>query len=539
MAVIQISKIQQRRGKEQETGIPQLSSAELAWAVDTQKLYIGNGAVAEGAPYVGNTRILTEVDNLFELASDYQYKKDDGNIQTGLVANYPTLLTLQEKLDEIVTSLEYGIVPDGSDQADKLQNAIDNLFLNPSTKYTTESRVTLNILPGTYEISKTIYIPSYCSIVGAGTDKTVFNFTGQSTPAFRFINDSSTSTVRSVLGSTTHTNQPKNCLMSGFTLNVEGSAATGFKLDAVRDSIFQNIKITGIYEEPGSNDSVAFDMYALSSIVTTESNLFQNITIDSMKYGVFSKYDIRNNSFNKCEFNNMFHGINFGFGADLASSGEEHGPRENQISNCRFVNIDRYGIIITNGHSNSSSSNNFENVGNEGGGNTNNQTSIIYFISHGNTSNQDTFDRRTMPYDTANDLSATFIEAYVAEIQGKVYVNMEKTSQVVLTTQAIPVQLFRLPVDSDAGIEVFYILRSTVYNQVRKGKFNIAVDYLNTDLMNQHVALVDEYEYIGENYDDHNIQFTATIIGGHVEIKYVNYNTADNTTLDYSYRFIN
>ena len=61
MAVVQISKIQVRRGqKNQGTGIPQLASGEFGWAVDAQELYIGNGAVSEGAPAVGNTQILTD-----------------------------------------------------------------------------------------------------------------------------------------------------------------------------------------------------------------------------------------------------------------------------------------------------------------------------------------------------------------------------------------------------------------------------------------------------------------------------------------------
>ena len=60
MAVVQISKIQVRRGqKNSNSGVPQLSSAEFAWAVDSQELFIGNGSVLEGAPYVGNTKIIT------------------------------------------------------------------------------------------------------------------------------------------------------------------------------------------------------------------------------------------------------------------------------------------------------------------------------------------------------------------------------------------------------------------------------------------------------------------------------------------------
>ena len=60
MAIVQISQIKHRRGLQDD--LPQLSSAELGWSVDTQKLYIGNGTLSEGAPEVGNTRILTTAD---------------------------------------------------------------------------------------------------------------------------------------------------------------------------------------------------------------------------------------------------------------------------------------------------------------------------------------------------------------------------------------------------------------------------------------------------------------------------------------------
>ena len=58
MAVVQISRIQHRRGV--KSLLPQLAAGELGWAVDTQELYIGNGTVAEGAPETGNTKIITE-----------------------------------------------------------------------------------------------------------------------------------------------------------------------------------------------------------------------------------------------------------------------------------------------------------------------------------------------------------------------------------------------------------------------------------------------------------------------------------------------
>ena len=62
MAIVQISRIQHRRGLKES--LPQLAAGEIGFAVDTQELFIGNGTTAEGAPEVGNTKIITEDDNL-------------------------------------------------------------------------------------------------------------------------------------------------------------------------------------------------------------------------------------------------------------------------------------------------------------------------------------------------------------------------------------------------------------------------------------------------------------------------------------------
>ncbi len=57
MAITQISRIQHRRGL--ATDLPQLAAGELGWVIDEQRLFIGNGTVADGAPAVGNTEIVT------------------------------------------------------------------------------------------------------------------------------------------------------------------------------------------------------------------------------------------------------------------------------------------------------------------------------------------------------------------------------------------------------------------------------------------------------------------------------------------------
>ena len=132
MAVVQISKIQVRRGqKNSNSGIPQLSSAEFAWAVDSQELFIGNGSVLEGAPYVGNTKILTEHDNILDLASSYQFANDDTSITLSVSR------TLQNKIDETSVSVrDFGAIGDGStDCVSAFETAATQLFRNANTNY--------------------------------------------------------------------------------------------------------------------------------------------------------------------------------------------------------------------------------------------------------------------------------------------------------------------------------------------------------------------------------------------------------------------
>jgi hypothetical protein len=131
MAVVQISKIQVRRGlKNSGIGVPQLSSAEFAWAVDSQELFIGNGSVTEGAPYVGNTKVLTEHDNILELAASYRFAEQDPSITESVARS------LQTKLDEYVSVLDFGAVPDGStDCTAAFQNALTELFRNTTPEF--------------------------------------------------------------------------------------------------------------------------------------------------------------------------------------------------------------------------------------------------------------------------------------------------------------------------------------------------------------------------------------------------------------------
>lgn len=166
MSVIQISKIQVRRGKKLTgNGVPQLSSAEFAWAVDTQELYIGNGSLAEGSPYVGNTKILTEHDNILQLVNSYRFKDDDPTMVNSVFRS------LQTKIDEIeVSVVDFGAVPDGStDCTDAFHNAFEDLFLKTEDKL----KKVLKVPNGVYLFSSDLKIPSRAIIRGENAFETV------------------------------------------------------------------------------------------------------------------------------------------------------------------------------------------------------------------------------------------------------------------------------------------------------------------------------------------------------------------------------
>jgi hypothetical protein len=529
MAVVQISRIQLRRGKKLSgEGLPQLASGELAWAIDAQELWIGNGAVGEGAPSVGNTRLLTEVDNLLDFGA-YIYKDGDSIVQTGLDTNYPIVRTLQSRLDEMVSAASYGIFSDTINQQTLIQHAIDNLFLENATTGV-KSRVTLVFGPGEYTFNSTIYLPSYVTILGAGIQKTKFNYAGTG-KAFEFINDTSTTTVRKTAVGIEYNLQPKFCSLSEFTLTTSSIDATALSMYAVRDSVFTNIELVGNLDLV-TGTSKAIELKAFSSVVTCQRNSFVNVTAKGYINDVYAEQDIFNNLFSDCKFLTSMYGIwfgNFVMNPIKASRpvGYEFGPRKNIIENCYFDTINREGILITNGFGNRSRGNTFKDVGNNAGGNATNIYNQIKFTSEGNSSSQENFDRSN-PFDTTEDISrGNYGLTYKREVSGKVqFTETETRTLPVIYSPTSFSNLFRIPVDASMSLEINYILESTSYTQMRRGKLSISYD-VNTST----VQISDDYDYTGTALGNDNITFNASIVSGCIMIVYKNTNTNDTTLI--------
>ena len=228
MAVVQISKIQVRRGqKNSNSGIPQLSSAEFAWAVDSQELFIGNGSVLEGAPYVGNTKVLTEHDNILELASSYQFASDDTAISLSVSRS------LQSKEDETVSVADFGAVGDGStDCVAAFETAFTELFRNANENYKKE----LLIPNGEYLFTSDLAVPSGVILKGETQLGAVLNIGDNN---IRFITSQGLE-----LGDFNSTNRPQNARFNNFTIKRTTGTLT---LSGLAESRFTSLRFLGEY----------------------------------------------------------------------------------------------------------------------------------------------------------------------------------------------------------------------------------------------------------------------------------------------------
>ena len=176
MAVIQISRVQHRRGLLQD--LPQLSAAEFGWVIDHRRLFIGNGPIEEGAPEIGNTEILTQYSDILGTISSYTYKGEDvGYLAQTSDGSGDVQRTLQSKLDDFVNAKDFGIKGDGTtDDSEAINWMFYQIYCREATN--DKSKKIIYFPPGVYVINDTLKIPSEAALTGAGADHTIFRYEG-------------------------------------------------------------------------------------------------------------------------------------------------------------------------------------------------------------------------------------------------------------------------------------------------------------------------------------------------------------------------
>jgi hypothetical protein len=479
MAVIQISRIQIRRGQTAEQGMPTLASGEMGWSVDEQRLFIGNGSVAEGAPAVGNTEVLTE-ERMFDLlstgkftATTYIYQGHGiAPVQTGVAANTPIVRTLQKKLDDNVTAFDFGLV-DSTDSTAKLQQAIDELYLRAFDKNLPKSRIPLRIPAGVYYTTATVYVPPYASLIGDGIDKTVIrSINPGNTTIFATIAGDSTDTDRNTGSDINSPYQPRNISISGMTLEHTGTIGTIqttpiVHLDYAENVSLSDIKFKGTY----AKGTTATTQNSAINIVNNSNNLtIKSCQFEDLSYPIISNWNVSDISIKENTFKNLFKGITLSATLLTAVPGRNFGPRRVDIYDNLFQGIEREAIWVgantgTNNQINSEN-NHFIDVGNNLLGEPNPATPIISFLSHGNSSTNDNFER--LWYMQTTNLNTRQYEI----IEGTAQVRLKFMDKVVINESTLTQTLARIPyANTVTSVTIDYTLEKP--GIARKGTLNV------------------------------------------------------------------
>ena len=535
MAVIEIARIQVRRGQENQTGIPQLAGGEFAWAEDTENLYIGLKR-EDGGARDANIRVLTENDvRLFNafvttatLAVLYTWEGANEPTITSSDSTYAnrTKRSTQSKLDDFVTINDFGILTNTEDDTVDFQNAIDHLFLDQhvATGDTYDDLGTntynkkLYIPAGVYTLSGPIYLPKNTVLVGEGIDKTIIECLTTNTIFLQTVDYngrrgdsgySESNTYQGVFDDSYPTTiyssgQPKNIHIEGMTIRYSPALTTQpheslLSLDCVDRAVIRHVKFKGnhIYDGVASPGHCGINIrgYANGGI-TSENILIEDCEFNGLHYGIKSNYDINNISVKNNYFYNSEYGVGFNTATNLNST---TGPVYSTIANNKFNDINKQGIYVgTNINKKltyiNSQNNTFVSVGNNiAPENSGGVTSIINFGTQGNSSINDYFDRQR--YHNQNFGTSTY---YSSLISGKVTIDSNAVTTATLST-VTNTTLVRLPLtDAPQYFHLRYIVHSP--NDIDKlGTLHVYLSPPNasSSFTETSALIFDEYHVLG------------------------------------------
>lgn len=434
MAIVQISRITQRKGLLVDLPQP-LAGGELGWAVDERRLFIGNGDLADGAPVIGNTEVLTEFSDVLSFANQYTYQGLAAGyaVQTGVTASAPVTQSIQSRLDSYAVITSFGATGDGvTDVTADINRALFQLFcreVNP------QIRRSLFFPAGTYIISDTIEIPPFCTLYGEGAKSTIIKFQvlpwtntvayaqgvlvenggnyfrslipvpiGEALPTPPSSNTFwTTTTLPSYVARTTDSLQqtgvnigtngalaPGNIRVSGMQFESD-QTNNGFLVEYAENCFFDAVTIKG----PQTTSSISLTPVTSYGFEFTSSAtlISKNITVNNSHItgfgiGAFSNQQIENVTFANSAFDTLNQGVVLGSGSPVNG-----GPNGTRIVQSLFDAIALQGIVFQNVSRNISAYNTFYDVANNFLGDGFPQTVIVDLDANRNVSVGDMFER--------------------------------------------------------------------------------------------------------------------------------------------------
>lgn len=385
MAIVQISQITNRKGLAEN--LPQLAGAEFGWSTDTRQLYIGNGALDEGAPIVGNTEILTEFSDILNFTTTYTYKGEAAGytVQTGPTPGTPVTQSLQSWLDQFATVTDFGATGDGvTDDTAAINRALYQLFcreVNP------QIRRSLFFPAGVYRVTGSINIPPYATLYGEGLDNSIIALDlGINNYAARTADSLQQTGVNIGSGGTT---PPSFITISNMKFKNNNDTGTPFLVQDAFNCRFQNVSFEGPLTTTDLVSAAADSMgveFASSVTYVCDQIMFDGCRFSGTTYGTQTNQNIRAVTFTNGQFDTLYQGV-------LLQGTQATGVR---ITGNQFDNIYAEGIFfdeLLDPGLNASGHNIFYDVGNHFLGAGNPFTPVIEIASSNNISISDMFER--------------------------------------------------------------------------------------------------------------------------------------------------
>ena len=561
MAIVQISRITARKGLQEDLPQP-LAGAELGWAVDDRRLFIGNGTLEEGAPIVGNTEVLTEFSDILSFAGQYTYKGEAAGYtaQTGATPSSPISQSIQSRLDSYAVATDFGILGDGAtDDTAAINRALYQLFC---VQTNTAVRRSLFFPAGMYIVTDTIKIPPFARLYGEGANSSIIKFLVQNwaantafvestlvyyvptstyyrsiapvpatgiaiTNALYWAAESLPSYVAQTADSLQQTGvniatngaiPPQNIEMSSMAI-VTDQIHDGLLIENAQQCSFSNMNFTGPLTEVDLTTSVdgtvAVDWSSTVSLPCKQVN-FDNCKFSGFTYSMNTEQQIQGCVVSNSQFDTLYQGAILG-GATPSNGG----PTGVKFIGNVFDNIYEEGILINGVSLNATGYNVFYDVGNHFNGTALPASAVITIDAINNISVGDMFQRTTTFSGTYSRIkifnSATqTVPASIgvdsaAQIQMGSFVR-ETGTQATLSAGATSTTLFTV---SSAQIKAFQMEYTiTRETSVRTGTMTIVNDA--DDSAGDGLSYTDDFV----QNSDTDVILEVTDVGSTMTVKY-------------------
>lgn len=530
MAIRQISRITHRKGLSEN--LPQLAGAELGWVIDQRRLYIGNGTLADGAPEIGNTEILTEFSDILGALGSYTYKGTEGGytVQTGPTSADPTSRTIQLKLDDFASVKDFGAQGDGNtDDTAAINRALYQLFCIQAAYPGT--RRSLFFPAGEYLVSDTILIPPYAKLYGEGANSTIIRLISSSTAEYVARTCDNSQNVGTNIGSGADPVTPQNIEISSMTFQT--SAQTNvFLVDRAEQCSFDNVNFSGpLTTNAQLSNSPLIDIAGVNfdstTVIPCTQINFDKCRFSGLTWGVYTNQVIQGITISNSVFDTLHRGV------ALGETPVDSGPFGVRVVHNLFDNIYSTGVVFGLINYNVTAYNIFKNVANELLGSGNPTEPCVEFESADNASIGDMFER--------NDADAAVYpridlngEASIATTNGKEIqlgsYHRQSGIEVTIPNNSALTTLYTISTNQAKAFRMDYTFqRDTI---IRHGTLNVVA--YDTDDSTITLNYNEDYTENGTS----GLTFSATQAGSTISVKYETTNTGETGILQYSLMFI-